>query len=102
MRNASAVIICDLIFLTLSLACAVFAATRPAKGRGFFSLAPGLRGVLAFFFGPALLGSAIVLWPVTLFIWYIRRRNLASYIDNCEMLGRLRNHGPVDVKQGRA
>jgi hypothetical protein len=96
MTNVSASITLDLVLLAFSLACAVFAAKRPAKDRGFFSLSPALRGVLAFFFGPPIIGFAIILWPITLFIWYVRRRNLAHYIDNDQMLAQLRNQGPVN------
>ena len=98
MNQSSMLAMCNLIFLAFSLTCAVFAAKRPAKPRGFFSLPPALRGVLAFVLGPTLIGSAIILWPVTLFIWYVRRRNLANYIDNSQMLAQLRNQGQVTRK----
>jgi hypothetical protein len=96
MTNASVKIMFNIALLAFALACAVFAAKRPAKDRGFFSLPPALRGVLAFFFGPTLIGCAIVVWPITLFIWYIRRFNLSNRIDNTQTVERLKNLGPID------
>jgi len=96
MSEASRLIAFNLVLLALSLACALFAATRPRKEQGFFRLPPALRGVIAFLFGPSLVGFAIVLWPITLYIWYLRRRNLANYVDNSEMLRQLRKQGPVE------
>jgi hypothetical protein len=96
MTGASVKTMLNIALLAFSLACAAFAAKRPAKDRGFFSLPPALRGVLAFLFGPAVLGCAIVAWPLTLFIWYIRRFNLWNRIDNTQMMEQLKNLGPMN------
>lgn len=96
MTGASVKIMLNFALLALSLACAVFAAKRSAKDRGFFSLPPALRGVLAFLFGPTVIGCAIVVWPLTLFIWYIRLFNLWNRVDNTQMVEQLKNLGPLD------
>lgn len=98
MTRASVTIILNFAMLAFSLACAVFAAKRPAKDHGFFSLSPALRGVLAFFFGPTLIGAAIILWPVTLLIWYIRRFNPSNHFDNTQTLEQLKSLGPPNQR----
>ena len=97
MSPASMYLVSNLILLLFSLGCAVFVATRHAKDRGFFSLPPVFRGIIGFIFGPTIVGAAIIFFPITLYIWYLRRRNPANYIDNSEMLAKLKKQAASKV-----
>jgi hypothetical protein len=65
----------NLVYTGISLILALIAAKIPARTSGFFSLPPIARGAITFVFGLTVIGCAIILWPLTLIVWWYRRGN---------------------------
>ena len=63
----------NLLIPFVLLALCVWVVRHPREETGFFSWHPLIRlPLLAFLFPIGLL--CIILWPYTLFVWYLRRR----------------------------